>query len=116
MADYGEPWTCHNDSVVESEVTIHDALRYERLNSEKGCQTDWAVENFPRIVACVNACRGLDQAMLERVVYRHIADPYFSTLDDIKRTMEIALGPTNQHLEDMASLLRENGFEVHRKL
>ena len=68
--------------------------------------------NARRIAACVNACRGLKQEWLERVVYRHISDPYQSTLDDAKRTMQLALGPRPDQLRDMAVLLAENGFDV----
>lgn len=70
MAHSPEPWKCHDDSVVECEVTIHDSLGYERLNSEKGCRTEWAVENFPRIVACVNACRGIPTEAVGVVIDR----------------------------------------------
>lgn len=59
-----EPWKCFDRSITESEVTIIDSEGYERLNSEKGCQTEWAAANFPRIVACVNFCRQFDTEFL----------------------------------------------------
>jgi hypothetical protein len=68
------PWKCEDDSVVECEVLIVDADGYERLNSAKGCQLEWAVENFPRIVACVNACRGITTRDLNGGIVREAMD------------------------------------------
>lgn len=116
-----EPWLVNKSGDVEAADGRQIVWAHPNDDAWHRCDASCAAAmpveqaDMERIVACVNACRGLPTEMLNRVAYRHIGDPYYATLRDVSLTLEFGLGPSAEQLRTMAILLMENGYEVRNQ-
>jgi hypothetical protein len=97
MSHSKEPWYWKYGYIFSAE---HKVVTY----IDPRCDDEISQEDADRIVACVNACRGIPTELLGRVEHACIADN--------ARMLGLELRPTHLDLLAIAEILRKAGFDV----
>jgi hypothetical protein len=105
MNNFREPWHIgHQLDTIQAWPEICNDANVSVFTPRTEDEADRLLPTMERVIACVNACRGIPTELLGRVEHACIADN--------ARMLGLELRPTHLDLLAIAEILRKAGFDV----